>query len=59
MPCVNSSAQATTVMALSKASCTISATFSPTQTGTATDTLSVSDSANNSPQTVSLSGTGD
>jgi hypothetical protein len=39
-------------------SCTIDVTFSPTQSGTATGTLSVSDSANNSPQIVSLSGTG-
>jgi hypothetical protein len=43
----------------SKESCTISVTFSPTQTGTATGTLTVSDSANNSPQTARLSGTGD
>jgi FG-GAP repeat/Abnormal spindle-like microcephaly-assoc'd, ASPM-SPD-2-Hydin len=43
----------------SKASCTISVTFSPTATGTATGTLEVSDSANDSPQTTSLSGTGD
>jgi hypothetical protein len=42
----------------SKDSCTISVTFSPTETGTATGTLTVNDSANNSPQTVSLSGTG-
>lgn len=40
-------------------SCTISVTFSPTKIGAATGTLSVSDSANNSPQTASLSGTGD
>jgi hypothetical protein len=39
--------------------CTISVTFSPTETGTATGTLTVTDSASNSPQTVSLSGTGD
>ena len=39
--------------------CTISVTFTPTATGLATGTLSVSDSASNSPQTVSLSGTGD
>jgi hypothetical protein len=38
--------------------CTISVTFSPTQAGPATGTLTVTDSANNSPQTVSLSGTG-
>jgi len=41
----------------SKKYCAISVTFSPTQTGTATGMLTVSDSANNSPQTVSLSGT--
>ena len=40
-------------------SCTFSVTFSPTQTGSATATLFVTDGANNSPQTVSLSGTGD
>jgi hypothetical protein len=34
-------------------------TFSPTTTGIATGTLSVNDSADNSPQTVSLTGTGD
>jgi hypothetical protein len=39
--------------------CTISVTFTPTQTGTRTGSLSVSDSANNSPQTSALSGTGD
>jgi len=39
-------------------SCTISVAFSPTQAGTATGTLTMSDSANNSPQTVSLTGTG-
>ena len=43
----------------SKASCTISVTFSPTQIGTVSGTLTVSDSANNNPQTSSLSGTGD
>jgi len=43
----------------SNASCTISVTFSPTATGPATGTLNVSDSANNSPQTATLSGTGD
>lgn len=41
-----------------KKTCTISVTFSPTQTGPATGTLSVSDSANNSPQTSNLTGTG-
>jgi uncharacterized repeat protein (TIGR03803 family) len=40
-------------------SCTISVTFTPTTTGPATGSLSVSDSANNSPLTVSLSGAGD
>ena len=39
--------------------CTISVTFTPTQTGTRTGQLSVSDSASNSPQTAGLSGTGD
>lgn len=42
----------------SKASCIISVTFSPTTSGQASGTLSVKDSANNSPQTVSLTGTG-
>lgn len=41
-----------------KEKCTISVTFSPTQTGTRTGQLSVSDSASNSPQTSSLQGTG-
>jgi hypothetical protein len=39
--------------------CTISVEFKPTATGTRTGELKVSDSANNSPQTASLSGTGD
>jgi hypothetical protein len=39
--------------------CTIEVTFSPTQTGAQTGTLSVYDNATNSPQTVSLSGTGE
>ena len=47
----------TTTLA-SKTSCTISVTFSPTTIGPASGTLGVTDSANNSPQTVSLSGTG-
>jgi len=38
--------------------CTISVTFTPTQTGTRTGTLQVSDSASNSPQTSNLTGTG-
>ena len=42
-----------------KQHCTISVTFTPTQTGTRTGELQVSDSAGNSPQTASLSGTGD
>ncbi len=41
-----------------KSKCTISVTFTPTQTGTRTGQLTVNDSANNSPQTVGLSGTG-
>ena len=40
------------------ASCTISVTFSPSATGSRTGTLTVTDNAANSPQTVSLSGTG-
>jgi hypothetical protein len=39
-------------------SCTISVTFSPATTGAMTATLSVADIASNSPQTVSLTGTG-
>ncbi|MGB7332496.1 MAG: protease pro-enzyme activation domain-containing protein [Terriglobales bacterium] len=38
--------------------CQIGVTFNPTQVGALTGTLSVSDNASNSPQTVSLSGTG-
>ena len=41
-----------------KSNCTIGVTFTPTAKGTRTGTLSVSDSANNSPQTSSLTGTG-
>lgn len=41
-----------------KKKCTISVTFKPTQKGTRTGTLIVSDSANNSPQTSNLTGTG-
>ena len=41
-----------------KAKCTISVTFTPTQTGTRTGQLSVSDNAPGSPQTASLTGTG-
>jgi uncharacterized repeat protein (TIGR03803 family) len=40
-------------------SCKVSITFTPTVTGVSTGTLSVSDNAPGSPQTVSLSGTGD
>src|SRR5206468_3251748 len=41
-----------------QSSCTISVTFRPTAGGSRTGTLTVTDSANNSPQTASLSGTG-
>lgn len=41
-----------------KGKCTISATFTPKETGTRKATLTVSDSANNSPQTVSVTGKG-
>jgi hypothetical protein len=40
------------------ASCTVSVTFQPKATGKRSGTLSFKDSANNSPQTVSLTGTG-
>ncbi|HEY6770342.1 MAG TPA: choice-of-anchor D domain-containing protein [Candidatus Sulfotelmatobacter sp.] len=40
------------------ASCTIGIDFAPTATGTRTATLTVSDSATNSPQVVTLTGTG-
>lgn len=39
-------------------SCTINVSFDPTATGARSATLNVSDNAGNSPQTVSLSGTG-
>jgi uncharacterized repeat protein (TIGR01451 family) len=39
-------------------SCTISVSFTPSGTGSRTATLSVTDTASNSPQTVTLSGTG-
>jgi uncharacterized repeat protein (TIGR03803 family) len=42
-----------------KGKCTISVKFTPQATGTRTATLNVKDSANNSPQTVSLTGTGE
>ena len=41
-----------------KGKCTISVTFTPTQTGVRMGTLNVSDNANNTPQTASLTGTG-
>jgi Protein of unknown function (DUF1573)/Abnormal spindle-like microcephaly-assoc'd, ASPM-SPD-2-Hydin len=41
-----------------KSTCKISVTFTPTATGTRTGTLKVADSASNSPQTSSLTGTG-
>jgi nucleoside-specific outer membrane channel protein Tsx len=43
----------------SKESCAISVTFSPSVTGASTGTLTVKDSANDSPQKANLSGTGD
>jgi hypothetical protein len=52
------SATACTTSLAPKSSCTISVTFSPTTTGKRTGQLSVSDSADNSPQTAALSGTG-
>jgi hypothetical protein len=41
-----------------KGKCTISVRFTPQETGTRTATLNINDGANNSPQTVSLTGTG-
>jgi glucose/arabinose dehydrogenase len=41
-----------------KGKCTISVTFKPGATGARSATMNVNDSANNSPQTVSLTGTG-
>ena len=38
--------------------CTVSVTFTPTATGTVSGTLTIADNASNSPQTVTLSGTG-
>ena len=38
--------------------CTITVTFAPTSSGTQTGTVNISDSASNSPQTVSLTGSG-
>jgi hypothetical protein len=43
---------------LAKSHCIISVKFSPKATGTRTATLNVNDSANNSPQTITLKGTG-
>lgn len=42
----------------SGASCTVSVTFTPTSSGALTGSLSITDNAAGSPQTVSLSGTG-
>ncbi|MFZ1131069.1 MAG: choice-of-anchor D domain-containing protein [Terriglobales bacterium] len=47
-----------TTSLVAKASCKISVTFTPTMTGTRTGSLSVADSAINSPQTSALTGTG-
>jgi len=52
------SATTCTTSLAAKTYCTISVVFTPTKTGTRTGTLSVSDSAINSPQTSSLTGTG-
>jgi hypothetical protein len=52
------SATTCTTSLIAKGKCTISVTFTPTVTGTRTGKLSVSDSANNSPQKSSLTGTG-
>jgi hypothetical protein len=52
------SAATCTASLAAKGKCTISVTFTPTATGKRTGQLSVSDSASNSPQTSSLTGTG-
>jgi len=52
------SATTCTTSLAAKSKCTINVTFMPTKTGTRTGSLSVSDSANNSPQAASLTGTG-
>jgi len=52
------SATSCTTSLPAKRKCTISVTFTPQATGTRTGQLSVSDNANNSPQTASLTGTG-
>ena len=41
-----------------KGKCTVNITFTPTTTGTRTGAVTITDSANNSPQVISLSGTG-
>ena len=41
-----------------RGSCTISTTFTPTAAGSRTGTVTITDNANNSPQKISLSGTG-
>ena len=46
------------VSVVASASCTISVTFTPSTTESRTGTLTITDNAANSPQTVSLSGTG-
>ncbi len=52
------SATTCTTSLIAKGKCTISVTFMPTAKGMRTGVLSVSDSANNSPQKSSLTGTG-
>ncbi|MGB9235806.1 MAG: choice-of-anchor D domain-containing protein [Terriglobales bacterium] len=52
------SATTCTTSLTAKGKCTISVTFTPTETGTRMGQLSVSDNANDSPQTSSLKGTG-
>ena len=52
------SATTCTTSLAAKGKCTMSVTFTPTETGTRMGQLSVSDSASNSPQTSALQGTG-
>jgi hypothetical protein len=52
------SATTCTTSLAAKGKCTISVTFTPTETGTRTGQLIVNDSASNSPQASNLKGTG-
>jgi len=51
--------KSTTSLAPTTGKCTINVTFTPTTKGSKTGTLKITDNAKNSPQSISLSGTGD